>query len=373
MALTLLTWLIAGQFSSHWQVIKSNPMTLPALLMYGLITLGCLYTPATWHEIWQHLGKYSKFIFLLIAISLLQDAAWQRRCWQAFTAAMLITLASTYANIAFDLPWSNTHNQGWGVDHTVFNHHIPQELMMSFFAAMCLQQLFTAKHWPRQVLWAGLCILTALSVTHLSIGRTGYAAISISLVTVSFFNFQAAKRYWMAAAVVICIFVLAATSTQLQDRVKLGIHEVKTTSHEEITSLGARVLMWKMSIESIKQSPVIGHGTGSYHSLAEKAFNDNAWCGIVCFHPHNQFLFFGVEYGIIGILAYAFYFYRPLHYAFRGKPTPQALLVSFLGIFALDSITHGAMWLSVENHFFTFFMALFMANAKNKVHREIGT
>lgn len=371
MALTLLSWLITGHFRSHWQVLRTNPMTLPALLMYGLIVLGCFYTPATWPEIWQHLGKYSKFLFLLIAISLLQETAWQRRCWQAFTAAMLITLISTYANIEFDLPWSNTHNQGWGVDHTVFNHHIPQELLMSFFAAMCLQQLFHAKHRTHQFLWAALCCMTALSVTHLSIGRTGYTAIAICLVIVSFFNFRSFQRYWMVAVVVLCIAALAVTSTQLQDRVKLGIHEVKTTNHKEITSLGARVLMWKTSLESIKQSPIIGHGTGSYHSLAEKAFNDKAWCGIVCFHPHNQFLFFGVEYGVIGILAYAFYFYRPLRYALRDRPKSQPLLLSFLGIFALDSMTHGAMWLSVENHFFTFLLALFMANAKNTPDKEL--
>jgi O-antigen ligase len=216
---------------------------------------------------------------------------------------------------------------------------------------------------------APLCVLTALSVTHLSIGRTGYTAIAISLITVAFFNFRSFQRYWMAAAIVLFIATLAATSTQLQDRVKLGVHEVKTTSHNEITSLGARVLMWKMSLESIKKSPIIGHGTGSYHSLAEKAFDDPAWCSIVCFHPHNQFLFFGVEHGVIGILIYIFYFYRPLKFALNDASDSRPLFLSFLGIFALNSLTHGAMWLSVENHFFTFIMALFMANANNIPHQ----
>ena len=121
--------------------------------------------------------------------------------------------------------------------------------------------------------------------------------------------------------------------------------------------------MWQMSIENIQQRPIVGAGTGSYRHLAKQAFSDPALCGIACVHPHNQFLFFGVEYGLLGIAAFLFYFYRPYRFANTLTTGKKGVLLGFLGIFLVDSMVHGALWLAVESHFFTFMMALFMANA----------
>ena len=129
------------------------------------------------------------------------------------------------------------------------------------------------------------------------------------------------------------------------------------------TSTGARLAMWQLSAEQINQRPLIGSGTGSYRHIAKQAFPDSALCGIACVHPHNQFLFFGVEYGLLGIAAYLFYFYRPYRFASALGAPHKALLLGFLGIFFVDSMVHGALWLAVESHFFTFMMALFMATA----------
>lgn len=373
MALALLCWLINGNFRQRWKSVRHNPMTLPALLIYGLVLAGSLYSAAPSHDIWQHIGKYSKFLYLLLAITLLQEEKWRHRCWTAFASAMLITLASVYANIWLDLPWSNTHNDGWGVDHSVFNHHIPQELMMSFFAVMSLQHAVTEKSKLSRLIWGGIALLTMLSVTHLSIGRTGYLALFSSCLVYCIFYIRNRMRWIIAAGAVLVMALLAFTSPQMQDRIKLGVNEVKNHDKEEITSLGARVRMWELSLKEIQAHPIIGSGTGSYHALAKESFNNDAWCAIVCFHPHNQFLFFGVEYGALGILAYAFYLYRPTRFGLAQKPPLRPLLLSFLSILIIDSMTHGPMWLSVENHFFTFIMALLMATASNRATESDGT
>lgn len=371
MGLALLCWLASGNFKFRWQCVHHNPMTLPSLLMFGVVLLGSLYSSAPSHDIWQHINKYSKFLYLLLAITLLQEEEWRHRCWTAFTAAMLVTLASVYANIWFDLPWSNTHNDGWGVDHSVFNHHIPQELMMSFFVMMSLQNALAAKRRLHRWMWSSIALLAMLNVTHLSIGRTGYLALFCSLLAFGFFHVRSRTRWFIATGAVLVMALLAVTSTQMQERIQLGVNEVRNHDKEEITSLGARVKMWDFSLKQIQAHPFIGGGTGSYHTLANEAF-DSAWCGIVCFHPHNQFLFFGVEHGLLGIFAYAFYLYRPARFGLNQKPPLRPLLLSFLSILLVDSMTHGPMWLSVENHFFTFIMALLMATAKIDGHGQAG-
>jgi O-antigen ligase len=77
--------------------------------------------------------------------------------------------------------------------------------------------------------------------------------------------------------------------------------------------------------------------------------------------PRGGFLFFGVELGIVGILAYIFYLYSAAQGSRRLPDPKRALLLSFLGIMVVDSLVHGALWLAVENHLFTFILALLMA------------
>ncbi len=371
MALMLGAWLLAGQFKARWDSVKTNPVTAPALLLYGLVLVGTTYSTASGGEMLQHLNKYSKFLFVLIGISLLQDAVWRRRCWRAFGTAMLFTLGSVYANIWFDLPWSVTHNQGWGVDHTVFKDYISQGIMMSLFVLFCIHQCLRTKQFKHQFLWGATGLLALVSITHLSAGRTAYLALFLSLFIYGLTRIT--RRYkWLVVGLfaLLAALVVHSSDTMLQ-RVQLVFSETRTylsgsqdgSVQYMNTSIGARLAMWQMSIENIQQRPIVGAGTGSYRHLAKQAFSDPAMCNIACVHPHNQFLFFGVEHGLMGVVAFLFYFYRPYRFANTLTTDKKGLLLGFLGIFFVDSMVHGALWLAVESHFFAFMMALFMACA----------
>ena len=371
MALMLVTWLLAGQFKARWHSVKSNPITLPALLLYGLVIAGTTYSTASGAEILQHLNKYSKFLFVLLAITLLQDPAWRQRCWRAFGVAMLFTLVSVYANIWFDLPWSVTHNKGWGVDHTVFKDYISQGIMMSLFVLFCIHQFLRVSTLLKRILWGALALLALVSITHLAAGRTAYLALFLSLLIYGITRITSRKKWLFMGLAGVLVALLVSSSATLSNRVQLVVTETQaflsgpkdgSVQHMK-TSTGARLAMWQLSAEQIKQRPLIGSGTGSYRHIAKQAFPDSALCGIACVHPHNQFLFFGVEYGLLGIAAYLFYFYRPYRFASALGAPHKALLLGFLGIFFVDSMVHGALWLAVESHFFTFMMALFMATA----------
>ena len=373
MALMLVAWLLAGQYKARWHSVKSNPITWPALMLYGLVIAGTSYSTASGGEMLQHLNKYSKFLFVLLAITLLQDPAWRQRCWRAFGVAMLFTLGSVYANIWFDLPWSVTHNQGWGVDHTVFKDYISQGIMMSLFVLCCIHQFQQATSRKLRVLWGALALLAIVSITHLAAGRTAYLALFVSLSIYGITRITSRKKWLFMGLAGVFVAVLVSSSVTLSHRVQEVFTDTQSflsgskdgSVQHMMTSTGARLAMWQLSVENIQQRPFVGAGTGSYRHIAKQAFTDPALCSIACVHPHNQFLFFGVEYGLLGIAAYLFYFYRPYRFAV-GLSTPQkALLLGFLGIFFVDSMVHGALWLAVESHFFTFVMALFMAASKS--------
>jgi O-antigen ligase len=245
--------------------------------------------------------------------------------------------------------------------------------MMALFVLVCIHQWLHTARLKSRVLWATLGALAFISITHLSNGRTGYLSLLLSLTVYGLTIIHRPRKWlWVSAASLVFV-LLISTSTVLSHRFHSVISDVQSYNKKstgdatlyQITPSGARLSMWKLSVSQMAKQPLIGAGTGAYHSIAKQEFTDPELCRKNCVHPHNQFLFFGVEYGLVGIIAYLFYFYRPYKFAQTLSRPKKSLLLGFLSILFVDSMTHGALWLSVESHFFAFIMALLMSLHSN--------
>lgn len=369
LASVLLAWVVAGQYRKRWVAIRNHPITLPALGMYGLVVLGIAYSPADWAQIANHLNKYSKFLILLVCTSLLTDALWRERCRKAFMYAMTFVVMSTYANIWFQLPWSVTQTPGWGHDHTVVKDYIFQGICTALFVLMAWSEAVSAPRRPMRFFWGVLGLLAGLSCLYLLNGRTGMLALGGAL-TVYVLTLSRSRVRWMAVAGTSILAMLLVTvpgvgKNKLQEAwVDVQRYQEQAKPGQltiDQASTGARLMMWTLSIQEISKRPLLGAGTASYHGLAESRLQDPGACAVACVHPHNQFLFFGVEYGLLGILMFGLYFLRAAQHALRLAPLLKATTLGFLAIFMVDSLVHGSMWLSGEQHLFTYMLALWMA------------
>jgi O-antigen ligase len=317
------------------------------------------YSPAPWPDVVQHLGKYFKLVFLVLVMSLLMDAKWRRRCWGAFTAAMLFTLACTYANIWIDLPWSRTQNQGWGVDHTVFKDYISQGIMMSMFVLIALSQTLNSKltrQW--RLAWGGMALLAALSITHLSYGRTGYVALAAALSAFALFTMKGRSRWLVLAGVGLAAVVVVYSSEGLRGRVAQMVQEARNSNQEDMSSIGQRLYFAEKTWSLIQEKPVLGWGTGAYHEQFCRVATTPAWCEAGKFHPHNQLLFIWVENGLLGLGLLLLLILLPVFSVRDAASLFAVLATGFSGIFLVDSVTHASLWLSTESHFYTLMLAL---------------
>jgi O-antigen ligase len=378
LALTLALAIISGNFQERWAAVRENPITIPALTMFALIVVGASYSSGPIDAILQSLNKYSKFLFLLLAISLLGEDRWRQRCWLAFSAAMVFTLTSVYAGLWVHIPWAAVATpSGWGTDHTIFKDYIAQGLLLSTFAAYAITRSIETSTTRQKIIWIVLALLSVVSVLFLSSGRTGYLAVLGMLTAYAWVVVPKRLRFYALLASTALITVGLLSSPKAQSRIGSVFAEARTQIDSPggmsrlngETSTGARLSMWAFSIEQIKQRPILGAGTGSYGSLARAECGDRPDCDAISVHPHNQFLFFGVELGLIGLFAFCYYLYAAAKASAKLEPPRRALVLSFLTIFVVDSLTHGALWLAVENHLFTFILALLMAEvsaAKNQ-------
>lgn len=361
MAVFLVAWLASGRFAERWQNIRQHPLTLPSLLLYGWVLVGILYTPAPLADTASYVTKYLKLVIALPMLSLLDNNKWRKRCLNAFLLAMLLTLASTYASVWVDVPWSDTRERGWGRDHTVFKDYISQGLMLSMLVLICLNRLHTTRTLSSRVIWAILAVMAVVAITHLSSGRTGYLALFAALLVYVLTSQPRGRRIPSTMAAVTALAAIAWLSPELPARLRQVAQDIHVVQPGAPTSTGARVAMIEFASRAIAETPLFGTGTGSYPVLARQAFTDPVWCSVVCVHPHNQFLFFGVEQGAIGVLLFIWLLWR---LGRRGLSYPRpynAMVTGFLAIFVIDSLLHGGLWLSTESHFLVFMTALLLS------------
>lgn len=365
--LTLVFWLLS-LFSApaRSELLKAlrNPLTPPALALFAWIVVAILWSPADGPLVGAALQKYAKFLFVPVFIALLQDPATRRRCWQAFALAMLFTLTVTWVNVWVDFSWTRTHNQGFGVDHTVFKDYIAQGILMSFFTAMAMHQALRARTRMRAVWAACVAVLAAFSVLFLSAGRTGHLALLLSMAAfVLFATGLRPRRLALASVVVVAVMATAfTTSTQLRSRATEAWTDARNSGITvPVTSAGARLEMTRYALGGSLEKPLQGHGTAAYPVLAPSHFTDPSWCSMVCVHPHNQFVFFLFEQGLVGLLLFLWFVGAIARQAWREATPRRALMMGFLAILIVSNMTHSSFWLSTENHFFILLSALLMA------------
>ncbi len=362
MLVLLLLWLVAGRHRERLLPLARNPVVVLALALYALMLLGSLYTVAPASDVALHLKKYAKLLVLVALVGVLGDETVRRRCLGAFGAAMAFILVSTYLNIWFLLPWSESQHLGLGESHHVVGDYITQNVMMSFFVLM----LLTAARFEPRRLWRAALLtvaaLAAISITHLSSGRTGYVLLFAVLLT---FLVLATPWRWRIPAIVVCSVVAlvgVATSNMAQDRLGTAVKEFTERDLDPLSSIGHRLYNVETSLALMAERPLTGWGTGAYHTKICDVVDKPEWCPIFHWHPHNQFLFFGVEHGLAGVVLLVLWIASWVWVA-RKIPDPRGriLLAGLAVMLSVNSLFNSPLWSARESHFFILMIALLAA------------
>lgn len=362
----VLAWVLAGGWRQHWDVARSSAVTYPLLAMYALILLGAIYTTAPWRVVFDHWLKYDKLLLMVIAITLLaQDEKTRERCWTAFTLAALFTLASSYLSIWWRLPWSRGQTLGWGGDHSVFKDYITQSVLM---ALLMLRGLYLGLRsqvsWKRWA-WLTVAALAFVCNTQLLYGRTGYVATAVAVLAFVL-AMVPVRRWWMALGLVALLLGLAVLlSPTIVPRVALGLKELGEVP-ETTTSIGPRLYFLHYGLDLFFQKPLLGWGTGAYHGEFCRIATTPEWCAAGSFHPHNQFLFFMIEHGLLGLAAFSAVFVAALWQARGMERLDRAAAIAFIGVAFVGSLTHSGIWLANEGLAYCFGLVLVLTAPRRR-------
>jgi len=367
----IILWLFYKSPLDKIKKIMEDRMVLICGLIVFVSLLSFFYGVASWGEgAGRTFSRYVKFLFFGFILYLTQDRKIRDWSINAFLLGVGFIVFSMYLNVYLNLPWSVTQNTGWGSDHTVVGDYITQNLMVCLFVILCLDKVFLNANLCGKIFFSFAFISGLCAIFLLSPGRTGYLLTLSALCIYLFLRVSSFYKWLLPLVIFSSALLVYKLNPVVESRLNLAVQEtllmlesIEKKESPVITSIGARVFMWKNTVDLIEQKPILGWGLGGYKKKWCDQVSDEEWCDFADTHPHNQYLMFWVELGLAGLLLFlAFIFLMIRKGLIRGGQ--GAVLVAFVAFFAIDCLFNSPLWVRREYHFFFLMFPLIYSHVK---------
>ncbi len=351
---------------SSLPVVLRQPPVWLALLVFLSLTVGLAHGNAADGLAW--LDKYRKLLYLpFLTLFFLQDrrlAAWLIAGF--LLGNVLILAASSWQWMTVDHDWLGLPAgpsrcfPGLAAG-CVTKNAIAQSLLMAIAAGVLAILSLQPGSW--RVVFLGLCGWMLLNLFVMAPQRIGFLGIAILLLWCCLELVRSRWRWlWLGVALSLLV-ALVLTPNPLSERIRLGIAEVQDCikvvndpAARDIacrSSMGLRTHFYVQSIDRIKASPWIGHGTGNLGipDLAEFRIGN----------PHNEYLLQGIQTGLTGIFLYAGLLASGFLLA-RRLPRPWSALGSgIILVYAAGSLLNSFLMDITEGSTFVVLLSLLLA------------
>ena len=192
-----------------------------------------------------------------------------------------------------------------------------------------------------------------------------------SLITVLSFNLIKRRKLAIATLISGMLFVSGYfLFTPLQVRVNELLHykfELPTSGNdiENYTSVNVRNGIYYCTLNTIKDNLLFGVGVGDVQNELNDCYANKIGAKIYTwtdYNSHNQYLFFWLSFGLLGVLSFIILLYKHFGHAFYYK---NALLFYFITIVSLICLTENILSRSDGVTFFALFSGLFLFNLRS--------
>ncbi len=367
---------VVSVFDINLDKLKSIPRQF--LIFQSLYLLSLLWYFMSYHK--QSAGfvlekQMALFLFpLILPLAINFDAEKLKTSIKTLCAATITALLYLFTcviwEVVFDLqlPISSTLSSG-----LYFNHQFSKPLdihagYLSLYVAMAI--VFLIRTFKRQLpLKNKLLLLIALvllfvGMFFLASRNTILAVCFILLFVMPFFRLKKKFRYFSVMIVLLVIgFLVVNKVPYLKQRFSSEMvmdlnSNAGITGIENFKVLEPRFDRWSAAMDLVRQSPLLGFGTGDEEAMLKTAYMQNGLyiSYILAFNAHNQYLSVLIKHGFVGLiilLLSLFYYFR---LAIQARDFMYLSFLLFMGIgFFTENIldaNKGIFFFALFNTFF---------------------
>ncbi len=361
---------------SYFQLVLSKEiLVLVSIFLLGAVTL--LYSPNKPEGINIMTRQLAILIFpLAVALNGLNLKKYQLHLfkWFAFTCVGTIIYLYIDALVTiqyFHLPLSTLFSLAF-MNH---NFSYPIEMhatYLSMYAAFsiiifsCLLAL--GEVGKMRYIYVACILLLAIGLLQLSSKAVFIALLAFFVVVFPFLLFKGRRRIWfIAIAVALSGLLLFAMDNidSFKTRYLSEFRKDLTQKPALIEVSEPRMARWEVIMEMVKQSPIVGYGTGAEKNmLQEKYFEKKLFSSYIHeFNTHSEYLSFLLKAGIIGLALFIYVLWFGFAAAWR---TREVYFFGFMILISIVCVSENVLDLNKGIFFYSFFFSLFVLKDQGK-------
>jgi heptosyltransferase-3 len=366
MVLMVVALVVSGQAGARLKQACTDPVGAATLALIVLSALAMLWADVLWRERLDAFWSWRKLWVLPFALALFGPFEWKLRLAIAYVivcgAALLLSFGVVV--VTGQLPATVFDFAG-----SMLRNHSAQSIAFATAAFVSLW-LAVGSSVARRWRWiaGALAVLFIVNMAFVTSGRSGWVALAMMLGVLA--AFTAKTRRKAAMAVVLFAAVLAAllaagmtVSPLVRERAaQAGDEWRNAATATEPTSLGIRAVLYENTLELVRERPWLGYGTGgygpAYRAHVEAKYGD--WRRFATVDPHNQYLFFLVEQGIVGLAAFLVFIATALTSRGDGSRARIVAVGMLLG-WCATSLLSSHFKTFAEGHLLAFFVGAMLA------------
>ena len=282
------------------QQMLATPAAMLPVALGVLAIVGVLWSEADWSERLQGPSPFLKLLVIPLLFVQFSRSERSEMMLAAFLTSAGVLLAISLLLVLFpQIPWT-TPVPGVPVKDYIIQN---AEFVLCFFVLLDRAIAGWGQSRLKSVLLSGAALLFLANVLFVALSRTSVVVIVVVFVLLGLRHFQRGGLAIFLAAGVALASLTWAASPYLRSRVTHVAQELDS-SHADanVTSAGARVGFWKMSVAVVRDAPLFGHGTGSIKEMFARTAAADPAAPSGATNPHNQILAIAIQFGLLGVI-----------------------------------------------------------------------
>jgi O-antigen ligase len=366
MALMLIGLMASGQALPRLRQACSQPLGMATLVLIGVVAIAMLWAEVPWRERGVAFWSWRKLWMIPVALALFGPVQWKRRLAIAYVAVSGVAVLISFGIVAVTgrLPTTVLDLAG-----SMLRNHSAQSMAFATAAFLSLW-LVASGELSRRWRWtcAAFATLFVLNMAFVTPGRSGFLALAVMLVVLAALNLRNWRNALAAAVLATLLAGAMALSPLARDRLSSALNEWQNASTLTIkTPMGIRAVLYENTLEVVRERPWFGTGTGgfgvAYAAHVKDKYSD--WRVLPTVDPHNQYLFFLAEQGIVGLVAFLAFIIAAL--VDRGDGTRARIIaVGMLLAWCATSLLSSHFKTFSEGHLLTLFLGAMLASPVNR-------
>jgi O-antigen ligase len=367
----LLFALLSNKWKDYFSLLARDPLSQYAVGIFTILLLSVGWSDAGSGIALQWVSKYKKLLLIPLAMPFFQTNEHKRLFINGIYLSLMIALLISYYQY-----FVGGRERGCIDLGCLIHGHITLSMQICLLFILSIGSALSSRNLIGSIVFYSIAVMSALNVALVLQSRTGQLMLIALLVFLPFIlierhaaGMQRKRLLALMFSVLVVGLLTAGIFHKKESRLVESIQKITEQkvdsfkSTDTAVSVDVRFEFYRKTLTLIADKPLLGWGAGGQElelkRLSEQGVTD--YERIVFANPHNEYLTWAVQTGLLGLACFLFWLFTVWRHAFKIEdPAHKLIMLGWLLIFTLGNFLNSFLLDFSEGYMTVLLIAVLM-------------